>query len=167
MILDTGETIHNVIEGSGNDALTLNDLNDTITVGSGNDTITAGLGQDTFVFNANAPMGSDIINATNRTINGAGGGIDTLDFSGTTAAVTVDLGSTAAQVVNANLTLTLAGGNTVANVIGGSGANQLTGNIGNNVLTAGPSRQYARRRRRRRHLRLQRRQGSRRHDHRR
>src|SRR5262249_20052579 len=75
----------------GNDSLSLDETNgalpkanidggngnDTIAGGSGNDTLTGGAGDDTFRFDADNALGSD-------TINEAGGGVDTLDFSATT-----------------------------------------------------------------------------------
>lgn len=73
------------------------------------------------------------------TINEAGGGIDTLDFSATTTKViAVDLSNAGAQVVvAANLTLNLSANNTMENVIGGSLGDTLTGNALDNVLTGG------------------------------
>src|SRR5207237_235916 len=64
-------------------------------------------------------------------------GVDTIDFTGTTSAVTMDLSSTAQQTVNANLKITLASGSAIENVIGGSGADNLTGNTLNNTITGG------------------------------
>src|SRR5262245_28712321 len=107
------------------------DGNDTITGGSRNDVLTGGASNDTFRFDTDNALGSD-------TINESGGGIDTLDFSGTTTrAVTINLGNAAAQVINAGLTLTLSAGNTVENVIGGALSDTLTGNALNNVIEGG------------------------------
>ena len=81
--------------------------NDTLTGGAANDLLTGGAGNDTYAFNTNLALGSD-------TINEAGGGTDTLDFSATTTrTVAVDLSNAAAQVVNAGLTLTLSSGSTM------------------------------------------------------
>ena len=100
LTLSSGDAIENVIGGALNDTLTGNSLNNVLTGGAGN---------DTYVFNTDLALGSD-------TINEAGGGIDTLDFSATTTrAVAVDLSNAAAQVVNAGLTLTLSSGTTMEN----------------------------------------------------
>jgi Ca2+-binding RTX toxin-like protein len=83
---------------------------------------------DSYTDNA---LGSD-------TINESGGGVDRLDFSTTTTrAVSIDLSDAAAQVVNAELTLTLSAGNTIENVTGGALNDTLTGNSLNNVLNGG------------------------------
>jgi Ca2+-binding RTX toxin-like protein len=93
--------------------------------------MTGAAGNDTYVFDTDLALGSD-------TLNEAGGGIDTLDFSSTTTrSVAVDLSNGAAQVVNAGLTLALGLGNTVENVIGGSLADTLTGNALANTFTGG------------------------------
>ena len=131
LTLSSATTIENATGGAFNDTLTGNTLNNTLTGGAGNDTLTGGAGNDTYVFNTNLALGSD-------TINEAGGGTDTLDFSATTTrTVAVDLSNAAAQVVNAGLTLTLSSGSTVENVIGGTVGNTLTGNSLNNTLTGG------------------------------
>jgi Ca2+-binding RTX toxin-like protein len=117
--------------GSGNDALTGGAGNDTLTGGAGSDTLTGGAGNDAYRFDTDAALGSD-------TINEAGGGTDTLDFSATTTrAVAVNLGLAGAQVVNAGLTLRLSAINTLENIIGGALGDTLTGNALNNVLTGG------------------------------
>ena len=111
LTLSAGNTIENVIGGSQADVLMGNALNNALTGGGGNDTLTGGIGNDSltggtgndaYLFDADLALGSD-------TINEAGGGTDTLDFSATTTkSVTVDLSNAAAQVVTpSNLTLTL------------------------------------------------------------
>lgn len=132
LTLASANSVENIIGGSLGDTLTGNSLANTLTGGPGNDTMTGGAGDDCYKFAANAvSIGTD-------TINEAGGGVDTLDFSGTTAlAITVNLSTAAAQVVNASLTLTLSAGNTMENVIGGSLADTLTGNALANTLTGG------------------------------
>ena len=92
------------------------------------------------MFDTDVALGSD-------TLDESGGGNDTLDFSGTTTrAISINLGLATAQVVNANLTLTLSSASTFENVIGGSLddtltgnalANRLTGGAGNDILTGG------------------------------
>ena len=122
LTLSSASTLENVTGGT---------LNDTITGNSLNNTLTGGTGNDTYAFNTDLALGSD-------TINEAGGGVDTVDFSATTTrSVAVDLSNAAAQVINAGLTLTLGSGTTVENAIGGALNDSLTGNTGANVLTGG------------------------------
>ncbi|HBH53450.1 MAG TPA: hypothetical protein DDY91_16315, partial [Planctomycetaceae bacterium] len=71
-----GNALANTLTGNGG--------NDTLNGGAGNDSLTGGLGDDTYVFAANSALGTD-------TLNESAGGIDTLDFSGTTStAVTLN-----------------------------------------------------------------------------
>ncbi len=95
----------------------------------GNDTLIGGSADDNFVFDADSPLGLDTITGN--------GGRDTLDFSTTTAAVTVNLATMdpTTQVVNANLSLRLV--DKLENIIGGSGNDILTGNDLANVLIGG------------------------------
>jgi Ca2+-binding RTX toxin-like protein len=125
-----------LVAGGGNDLLigddpvTGTDGNDTLVAGPGNDTLIGGIGNDTYIFDADAPLGNDIIDES-------GGGIDTLDFSATTTAITINLGIATAQTVNANLTLTLSAANTIENVIGGAGNDLIIGNALDNSLVGG------------------------------
>ena len=114
--------IANATTGGGNDTLTGNGLNNQFTGGAGN---------DTYVFDTDTQLGSDGITET-------GGGVDTLDFSGTTTlGVTVDLATGVFQTVNANLKLALHSGVTIKNAIGTSQADRFTGNSLNNQFTGG------------------------------
>jgi Ca2+-binding RTX toxin-like protein len=122
LTLSSATTLENIIGGSLADTLTGNSLNNILTGGAGN---------DRYVFDTDGALGSD-------TINEAGGGIDTLDFSlTTTRSVAINLLNAAAQVVNAGLTLTLSSATTLENIIGGTRADTLTGNRLNNILTGG------------------------------
>ena len=67
-------------------------------------------------------------NVESVTVNGAGG-VDTLDYTSTTSAVTVNLGTPSATGFTS-----VAG---IENVTGGSGNDSLTGDAGVNVLTGG------------------------------
>jgi serralysin len=129
----TGNTQFNVLTGNaGSDTLTGGDGNDTLVGGAGNDTLTGGNGNDLYSFTANSALGSDTVTEA------AGGGTDLLDFSSTTTlAVVADLGNTAPQAVNGNLTLTLSASDAFENVTGGSLNDVLTGNTQSNVLTGG------------------------------
>jgi Ca2+-binding RTX toxin-like protein len=131
LTLGSAATVENVIGGSLADTLTGNSLNNSLTGGGGNDTLAGGAGNDSYLFDTDLALGSD-------TLNEAGGGSDTLNFSATTTrAIALNLGQATAQVVNANLSLTLGSAATVENVIGGSLADTITGNSLNNSLTGG------------------------------
>ncbi len=103
--------------------------NDVLLGGDGNDTLDGGAGNDTYVFNTNTPLGSDTVTDS--------AGSDYLYFAGSTNNVTVNLGLTTSQVVNANLTLTLASATCIEHIYGGSGNDTLTGNTLNNTLNGG------------------------------
>jgi len=108
--------------GGGNDTLNTGAGNDTLSGGAGNDTLIGGAGNDSYSFDTDLALGND-------TLNEAGGGVDTLNFSATTAlSVTVNLGLATNQVVNTTNRITLGSVSTFENVIGGSLADTLTGN---------------------------------------
>ena len=140
LILGADNTFENVLGTTLNDTLIGNALantlsgnagSDTLTGGVGNDTLIGGLGDDTYLFAANSPLGTD-------TLNESAGGLDTLDFSGTTSTnVTLNLGTTTSQVVNANLSLVLGLATAFENSIGGGGNDLLTGNTLGNLLAGG------------------------------
>ena len=118
----TGTAAINGTGNAGNNVLTGNSANNTL----------AGLnGNDTYVFVANSGLGTDTIIETTT------GGIDTIDFSGTTGAVNLNLGVTTSQTVNSNLKLILSANNVIENAIGGTGNDRLTGNALNNTLNGG------------------------------
>jgi serralysin len=127
-----GSALDDILVGNAlANTLTANAGNDTLTGGAGNDTQIGGLGDDTYVFAANSTLGTD-------TLNESAGGTDTLDFSGTTSlAVKINLGTTASQVVNANLSLVLGLATAFENAIGGGGNDSLTANSLSNILTGG------------------------------
>ncbi len=119
--LSSGSSIENVIGGAFNNRTTGNDLNNTFVGGAGN---------DTYVFTADTELGSDTIVDSD--------GIDTLDFSGTTAfGVTVDLSDPGARVLNTNLTLTLSNGSSIENVVGGAKNDTFIGNDLDNSFVGG------------------------------
>ena len=115
--------------------------NDTLNGGSGNDSLVGGTGNDTYLFSITTSLGTDTI--TEAVV----GGQDTIDFTGTTAAIRLNLGITTAQTLVANGSkLTLTAANTMENVIAGAGAdriigndldNRLVGGAGNDALTGG------------------------------
>ncbi|MEA5579222.1 SBBP repeat-containing protein, partial [Anabaena sp. UHCC 0451] len=98
---------------------------------SANNTLTGLNGNDTYSFVANAVLGTDKIVET------ATGGIDTIDFSGTTSSVNVNLGVITSQTVNSNLKLILSANNVIENATGGTGNDRLTGNALDNLLVGG------------------------------
>ncbi len=133
--------IEDVISGAGNDILLGNSLDNHLTGGPGNDTLSGRRGDDTYIFNTSAALGSDILVETAD----VEGGIDTLDFRGSTNAVSLDLSNSLNQNVNINLNLTLTsliylpvfGNLAFENVFGGLGADILIGNSLDNLLDGG------------------------------
>ncbi|WP_236721457.1 Calx-beta domain-containing protein [Trichormus sp. NMC-1] len=118
----TGTT---AINGTGNAS------NNVLTGNSANNTLTGLNGNDTYSFVANTALGTDKIVETTT------GGIDTIDFSGTTAPVNVNLGVITSQTVNSNLKLILSANNVIENATGGTGNDRLTGNALDNLLIGG------------------------------
>ncbi len=126
----------NVIGGSVGDSLTGDGNANQLSGRGGNDSLTGGAGDDTYVFDADNSLGSD-------TINESGGGVDHLDFSATTAAITVNLATAGSQtVVSGNLSLTLSSATNIENVTGGEGNDSLTGNSVDNTLGGGPGDEF-------------------------
>jgi Ca2+-binding RTX toxin-like protein len=117
--------------GGGNDSLFGGGGNDTLIGSAGNDTLIGSAGNDSYGFDTDLALGTD-------TLNEAGGGVDTLNFSATTTrSVAVNLGLATNQVVNTTNRLTLGSVSTFENVIGGSLADTLTGNALANSFTGG------------------------------
>ncbi|MEH2202244.1 calcium-binding protein, partial [Nostoc sp.] len=131
LILSANNVIENATGGTGNDSLTGNTLNNTLIGGGGNDSLQGLAGNDTYSFFANSALGTDTIIETTT------GGTDTINFSGTTVAVNVNLGITTSQTVNSNLQLILSANNVIENATGGTGNDSLTGNTVNNTLIGG------------------------------
>jgi hypothetical protein len=112
------------INGTGNAQ------NNILQGNSANNTLAGGNGNDTYRYLVSSNLGRDSITDSS--------GIDTLDFTGTTATVRVNLGITTTQtVVTGKLSLTLSANNAMENVIGGSGSDRLIGNSLNNSLAGG------------------------------
>ncbi len=128
----SGNALDNRLEGRGG----LDQLNgqagaDVLVGGAQNDVLSGGPDNDRYEFDADDPLGTDVITDS--------GGIDTLDFSlTTTRAIAINLATTGAvQVVNPNLSLNLVPGVLLENVIGGALGDTLTGNLLDNVLIGG------------------------------
>ena len=89
--------------------------------------LSGGAGSDTYRFDADNALGLITLAETSA-------GIDTIDLSSTAASVSLNLAIGTAQVVNANLSVTLGSGLAFENLIGGSGNDSLTGNSLANTL---------------------------------
>jgi Ca2+-binding RTX toxin-like protein len=128
--------VENVKGSTQADDITGNESNNVITGGTGDDALKGGGGDDTFYEGAGATSSG------NDTITG-GAGVDTVDYSGRTAAVTALLDGTASSGVSGE-TDTLK--DDVENLYGGTGndaltgnglANELVGNGGDDTLNGG------------------------------
>ena len=127
-----GNANNNLIDGnSGNDTITAGDGDDTLIGNAGNDTLSGGNGNDVYQLKASVALGTDTLTEA------ANGGQDLLDFSSSTSAVVVDLGSTVLQTVNTNLKLTLSSDVNFEFLVGSSGNDTLNGNAANNVILGG------------------------------
>ena len=98
-----------------------------------NRTLVGLAGSDVYKFDADAALGT-------FTLDEAGGGTDTIDFSSTTTiGLSLNLAAATSQVVHAtNLSLILGSAATFENSTGGSGTDTLIGNSLSNILTGGP-----------------------------
>ncbi|MBD1214411.1 MAG: choice-of-anchor I family protein, partial [Dolichospermum circinale Clear-D4] len=138
----TGNGGNNTLNGGlGNDTLVGGLGNDTLIGSAGNDSLVGGTGNDTYLFSITTSIGTDTITEA------VGGGQDTIDFTGTTAAIRLNLSITTTQTLVANGSkLKLTAANTIENVIAGAGADRIIGNgldnrlfggTGNDALTSG------------------------------
>ena len=116
---------------AGNNVITGNSDNNTLAGLNGNDTLVGLNGNDTYSFVAKTALGTDTIIETTT------GGFDTLDFTGTTTAINVNLGVSTLQTVNSNLKLILSDNNVIENATAGTGNDRITGNTLNNTLNGG------------------------------
>jgi Ca2+-binding RTX toxin-like protein len=101
---------------------------DTIQGGDGNDMLSGGADNDLYVFFPSENVESDTVEEAPAV------GRDTVDFSQLSTAVTLNLGLTTPQAVNANRTLTLTSATGLEDATGGSAADTLTGNSNANQL---------------------------------
>lgn len=89
----------------------------------GNDNARGGAGNDVYLFDADNPLGFDIL------FESAGEGADRLSFTDTTTiGVTVDLGTSAVQQITPGTSFVLSDPNTFENGTGGAGADTFIGN---------------------------------------
>ena len=126
LLLGAGNSLEDLIGGSGDDTLTGNSLDNTLTGGPGN---------DTYRFDADISSGADIVGESSDPAFGN----DTIDFSLSTGVpIAFNLALANPQVISPFLTVTLAGGDAIENLVGGSLADVLTGNSLDNRITGGP-----------------------------
>ncbi|RLT09511.1 MAG: hypothetical protein DWI22_05535, partial [Planctomycetota bacterium] len=89
--------------------------------------LVGGAGNDSYRFDADSSLGL-------FSIDEVGGGVDAIDFSPTSAGITINLGLATTQVVNVNLSLNLNSAVTIENGLGGDGTDLITGNALDNIL---------------------------------
>ena len=151
----TGNAADNFLDGGvGNDTLTGNAGNDTLSGGAGLDSLVGGVGNDMLnggdgndallggadndLYFFQAATAAEIDTLTE--IAGPAEGIDRLDFSSLSIAVSVSLGSDAALASHANRTVKTAAAGQAANfeeALGGAGNDILSGNSATNRLEGG------------------------------
>ncbi len=135
----TGSSSDNTIWGyAGNDTIDTGSGADVIYGGLGDDVLTGGSGDDTFYEEGSGTNGAD-------TFNG-GTGVDTVDYTSRTAAVTVTMDGAAANDGESSETddvkddverLNCPTGSYVCTVTGNALRNEITGGDGDDVLTGG------------------------------
>jgi Ca2+-binding RTX toxin-like protein len=132
--------------GSGDDSLYGERNNDRLLGGTGTNHLEGGSHDDTYFYPVGATADDTLVEEPATVIDGSSvvGGIDLINLSALTAAVDLDLGTTAGQLVNPGLMLTLtdlgppASSQNFENVLGSlTATNDLTGNDSDNVLTGG------------------------------
>ena len=130
----------NIIGGAGSDILIGNNANNTISGGTGNDLLNGGSGTD--VINGgdgNDTIAYDVADGVKGVTGGAG--IDTMDASGVTSAVTINLSeyikNDIENIAGSDYNDTLYG-NTLANTLkGGAGDDVLNGQGGADIVDGG------------------------------
>ncbi|MBD2229947.1 M10 family metallopeptidase C-terminal domain-containing protein [Calothrix anomala FACHB-343] len=124
-------TVENLtLTATGNINGTGNSGNNILTGNTGNNILTGGSGNDTYRYTVTQVLGTDTI------VEAANGGTDTINFTGTTSSIKLDLAQTTQQTVVSNR-LNLILSNSIENITGGSGNDTLTGNSLNNTLKGG------------------------------
>jgi Ca2+-binding RTX toxin-like protein len=119
------------LTGSAAISATGNDGNNTLIGNAGNNILTGGNGNDIYAFDADIFAGIDTVRETST------GGVDTLDFSATDAAITVSLATTAQQAIAGNNLRLVLSTIAVENVVGGNGNDLITGSTAANLLNGG------------------------------
>ncbi|MRR31719.1 calcium-binding protein, partial [bacterium] len=111
--------------GGGNDTLNGGNGMDKLTGGAGDDALNGGTGNDFYCFDVDVALGNDTINDP--------AGSDWLDFSSSTADVSIDLAGSP-QTIGSNLLLVFSA---IENIIGGAGNDTLTGDANDNIFIGG------------------------------
>jgi Ca2+-binding RTX toxin-like protein len=108
--------------------------NDRITGGLGDDTLEGGAGNDIYFFAGSSDLGTDLI------VEAAKPDVDTIDFSGMSQGVMVNLamfGGTDYCALADNLTLRVSNNTAIENVVGSNYGDIIVGNSRNNRLFGG------------------------------
>jgi Ca2+-binding RTX toxin-like protein len=116
----TGSSVANTLEGNGG--------NDTLNGQAGNDNLDGGAGNDTYQFSGT--WGADTITADTS-------GSDTVDLSGASAALTINLATGAGNEISDGTNTVNWSSDFIENATGGSGNDTITGNALANVLRGG------------------------------
>jgi Ca2+-binding RTX toxin-like protein len=134
---DIKDDVESIIGASGNDNISGGGPqgififggagNDTIAGGPGNDTLVGGSGNDWF-YEGTGTTGSDVFIGSD--------GIDTIDYSGRTAGVTITLDGTADDGQGGTEADNV--GTDIENIIGGQGNDFIVGSSKNNNIIGGP-----------------------------
>lgn len=127
--LSAGDTIENLTGGQANDTLIGNDMDNVLNGKQGDDSLRAGLGNDVYTFDG-ATSAAELDTVTEL----ASAGLDTLDFSGVSSDLLLDLALTTIQSVHSGRSIRLSSATTFENIAGGSGNDTLSGNGQANVL---------------------------------
>lgn len=129
LTLASATAFENVVGGARADVLVGNAVANHFTGGGGDDQLRGGGGDDTYHFDTDLALGTD-------TLDEAGGGFDTLDFSkSSTGGINVDLSQATSQVIRTGkLSLILKSGATFEKVIGTKLNDSITGNSLSNTL---------------------------------
>lgn len=128
-VINGGIGHDNLTGGKGNDTLVGGSGNDELTGEAGDDTMNGGENDDTYFLRDGALFNTDFLNEN------SGQGTDTLNFSGVTTAVVVNLGSSISQNAFLNQAIKLNSASVFENATGGTGNDTLTGNSLENSLS--------------------------------
>ena len=131
-IINGGVGSDTIDAGPGDDIVLAGAGNDSITGGDGSDKMEGSTGDDVFFFDDVAGGGSELDTVTDV----GNGGIDRLDFSQLTVAVTVNLLNGRAS--HEKRKITIEGPANFEDVTGGAGDDQIHDNAQNNRLAGGP-----------------------------
>jgi Ca2+-binding RTX toxin-like protein len=131
--LDGGDGDDYLSVHAGSNTLQGGNGNDRLIGGVNNDTLVGGMGNDQYLYaiGPSSHLGIDTI------VEAAGGGIDTLNFINSSAAIQLSLNSIADQSIALNVQLAALSGVEIENVIGGSAGDSIFGNGLSNRFSGG------------------------------